>query len=105
MTQLKVIVQLDGVAFFVKHGLVLNNEYHNIDFNVVTGNKALVIDIDLSNNQNLILVAIYCPNGNSNLRLFEAFNNFSDNVIFVGNFNSNLEHFVCSNKINSGSVL
>ena len=44
-----------GVAFLVKHGLVINKEYRNIDFNVITGNEALVIDIDLCNNQNLKL--------------------------------------------------
>ena len=42
-----------GVAFLVKHGLVINKEYRNIDFNIITDNEALVIDIDLSNNQNL----------------------------------------------------
>ena len=43
-----------GVAFLVKHGLVINKEYRNIDFNIITDNEALVIDIDLCNNQNLI---------------------------------------------------
>ena len=54
-----------GVAFLVKHGLVVNKEYRNTDFNIITDNEALVIDIDtdLSNNQNLILATIYCPNG------------------------------------------
>ena len=60
-----------GVAFLVKHGLVINKEYRNTDFNIVTDNEALVIYIDLSNNQNLILATIYCPNGNPNLRLFQ----------------------------------
>ena len=74
-----------GVAFFVEHGLVINK---NIDFNIITDNEPLVIDIDLStNNQNLILATIYCPNGNPNLRVFETINNLSDNVMFVGNFN------------------
>ena len=49
-----------GVAFFVKHGLVINKEYRNADFNIITDNEALVIDIDLFNNQNLILATIYC---------------------------------------------
>ena len=44
----------DGVAFLVKHGLVINKEYRNIDFNIITDNEAFVIGIDLSNNQNLI---------------------------------------------------
>ena len=82
-----------GVAFLVKHGLVVNKEYRNTDFNIITDNEALVIDIDLSNNQNLILATIYCPNGNPNLRLFETIKNLTDNVMFVGNFNSKLEAF------------
>ena len=87
-----------GVAFLVKHGLVINKEYRNTDFNIITDNEALVIDIDLSNNQNLILATIYCPNGNPNLRLFETINNLSDNVMFVGDFNSKLEAFGCAKK-------
>ena len=85
-----------GVAFLVKHGLVVNKEYRNTDFNIITDNKALVIDIDLSDNQNLILATIYCPNGN--LRLFKTINNLSDNVMFVGDFNSELEAFGCAQK-------
>ena len=76
-----------GVAFLVKHDLVINKEYSSTDFNIIIDNEALVIDIDLSNNQNLILATIYCPNGNPNLRLFETINNFSDNVMFVSDFN------------------
>ena len=82
-----------GVAFLVKHGLVVNKEYRNTDFNIITDNEALVIDIDLSNNHNLILATTYCPNGNPNLRLFETIKNLSDNVMFVGDFNSKLEAF------------
>ena len=37
-----------GVAFLVKHGLVVNKEYRNTDFNIITDDEALVIDIDLS---------------------------------------------------------
>ena len=86
------------VAFLVKHGLDVNNEYRNTDFNIITDNKALVIDIDLSNNKNLILATIYCPNGNPNLRLFETINNLSDNVMFLDDFNSKLEAFGCAKK-------
>ena len=82
-----------GVAFLVKHGLVVNKEYRNTDFNIITDNEALVIDTDLSNDQNLILATIYCPNGNPSLRLFETIKNLSDNVMFVGDFNSKLEAF------------
>ena len=94
-----------GVAFLVKHGLVVNNEYRNTDFNIITDNEALVIDIDLSNNQNLILATIYCPNGNPNLRLLETINNLSDNVMFVGDFNSKLEAFGFAKKNTSGPML
>ena len=47
-----------GVAFLLKRGLVINKEYRNTDFNIITDNEALVIDIGLSNNQNLILATI-----------------------------------------------
>ena len=72
-----------GVAFLVKHGPVINKKYRNTDFDIITDNEALVIDIDLSNTQNLILATIYCPNGNPNLRLFESINNLSNDVMFV----------------------
>ena len=64
-----------------------------------------MIDIDLSYTQNLILATIYCPNGNPNLRLFETINNLSDNVTFVGDFNSKLEAFGCAKKNISGPML
>ena len=94
-----------GVAFLVKHSLVINKEYRNIDFNIKTDNEALVIDIDLCDNQNLILATIYCPNGNPNFRLFETISNLSDNVMFVGDFNSKLETFGCAKKNSSGPML
>ena len=94
-----------GVAFLVKHGLTINKQYRNIDFNIITDNEALVIDIDFSNNQNLILATIYCPKGNQNPRLFETINYFSDNVMFVGDFSSKLEAFGCAKKNISGPML
>ena len=51
------------------------------------------------------MVTIYCPNGNPNLTLFQTVNNFSDNVMFVGDFNSILESFGCTKKNTSGSML
>ena len=65
----------------------------------------MLIDIDLTNNQDLILATIYCPNGNNDLRLFETINNLSDNVMFVGDFNSKLEAFGCDKKNTSGPML
>ena len=64
-----------------------------------------MIDIDLSNNQNLILATIYYPNRYPNLRLFETTNNLSDNVMFVGDFSLKLEAFGCANKDISGHML
>ena len=65
-----------GVAFLVKHGLVISKEYCNIDFNIITDNEALAIDIDLSNDQNLILATIYFPNGNPNLGCLKPLTTF-----------------------------
>ena len=47
--------QKGGVAFLVKHGLVINKEYRNSDFSIITENEALAINLDLSNNQNVAL--------------------------------------------------
>ena len=87
-----------GVAFLVKHGLVVNKEYRNEDFNIITENEALAINLELSNNQNLTLATIYCPNGNPSSSLFHAIFNLSDNVMFIGDFNSKLESFGCAKK-------
>ena len=97
--------QRGGVAFLVKHGLVINKEYRNSDFSIITSNEALAINLDLSNNQNVTLATIYCPNGNPNLSLFHTINNLSDNVMFVGDFNSKLESFSCAKKNASGPML
>ena len=79
--------QKEGVAFLVKHGLVINKEYRNSDFSIITSKEALAINLNLSNNQNVTLATIYCLNGNPNLSLFHTINNLSDNVMFVGDFN------------------
>ena len=97
--------QKGGVAFLVKHRLVINKEYRNNDFSIITENEALAINLDLSNNQNVTLATIYCPNGNPNLSLFQSINNLSDKVMFVGDFNSKLESFGCAKKNTSGPVL
>ena len=76
-----------GVAFLVKHGLAINKEYRNSDFNIITDNEALAINLELSNNQNLTLATIYCPNGNPNFSLFQSINNLSTDVMFIGDFN------------------
>ena len=65
----------------------------------------MAIDLELSNKQNLTLATIYCPNGNRNLTLFQTIKNLSDNVMFVGDFNSKLESFGCAKKNTSGPKL
>ena len=94
-----------GVAFLVKHGLVVNKEFRNADFNIITDNEALAINLELSNNQNLTLATIYCPKGKPNLSLFQTICNLSDNVMFVGDFNSKSEAFGCASKNASGPIL
>ena len=97
--------QRGGVAFLVKHGLVINKEHGNSDFNIITESEALAINLELSNNQNLTLANIYCPNGNPNFSLFQFINNLSADVMFVGDFNSKLESFGCAHKNPSGPML
>ena len=94
-----------GVAFLLKHGLGVNKEFRNADFNIITENEALAINLELSTNQNLTLATIYCPDGNPNFSLFQTINNLSDNVMFVGDFNSKLEAFGCASKNTSGPML
>ena len=65
----------------------------------------MAINLELSNNQNLTLAAIYCPNGNSNFSLFQSINNLSTDVMFVGDFNSKLEFFGCAHRNPSGPML
>ena len=65
-----------GVAFLVKHGLVVNKEFRNGDFNIITENEALAINLKLSCNQNLTLATIYCPNGNPNFYFFRPSTTF-----------------------------
>ena len=98
-------IQRGGLAFLVKHGLVVNKEYRNSDFNIITDNEALVINPELSNNQNLTLATIYCPNGNPNLTHFQTMNNFADNIVLVRDFSSKSESFGCIKKNTSGPML
>ena len=65
----------------------------------------MAINLELSNNQNLTLATIYCPNGNPNLSLFQSINNLSTDVMFVGDFSSKLESFGCTHRNPSGPML
>ena len=63
-----------GVAILVKKGIIVNQEWKNEHFNVITNNEALAIEIELQNGDKAILATIYCPNGNPSLRLFRLIN-------------------------------
>ena len=66
-----------GVAILVKKGIIVNQEWKNEHFNVITDNEALAIEIELQNGDKVILATIYCPNGNPSLRLFRMINALS----------------------------
>ena len=72
---------------------------------IITENEALAINLDPSSNQNITLATIYCPNKNPNLSLFQTINNLSENVMFVGDFNSKLESFGCAKRNTSVPML
>ena len=97
--------QSGGVYFLIKNGLGVNKEYRNDNFNIITDNEALAIELEIFNNENFILATIYCPNGNLILSLFKPFINLSDNVMFVRYFNWKLESFSCAKKNTSGPIL
>ena len=59
-----------GVAILVKKGIIVNQEWKNEHFNVITDNEALEVEVELQNGDKVILATIYCPNENPNLRLF-----------------------------------
>ena len=90
-----------GIAILVKKGIIINQELKNEHFNVITDNEALAVEIELQNGDKVILATIYCPNGNSILRLFRMINALSQQVIFLGDFNSKQKQFGCVNWSNA----
>ena len=69
-------------------GIIVNQEWKNEHFNIITDNEALAIEIELQNGEKIILATIYCPNENPSLRLFRMINALSKQVTFLGYFNS-----------------
>ena len=69
--------QKGGIAFLVKHGLVVNKEFRNADFNIITDNEALAINLELSCNQNLTLATITAQMEN------QIFHFFRPSTIFL----------------------
>ena len=60
-----------------------------------TDNEALATEIELQKADKVILATIYCPNENPSLRLFRMINALSNQVIFLGGFNSKHKQFEC----------
>ena len=95
-----------GVAILHgKKGIIVNQEWKNDHFNVITDNEALAIQIELQNGDKVILATIYYPNGNPSLRLFRMINALSKQVIFLGDFNSKHKQFGCVKLNKSGQTL
>ena len=89
-----------GVAILVKKGIVVNQEWKNEHFNVITDNEALAIEIKLQNGDKIILATIYCPNGNPSLRLFRMINALSTKLFFSGTLTQNISNLNVSNQTN-----
>ena len=89
----------------MKKGITANKESKNEHFNVITDNEALAVEIELQNGDKIILATIYCLNGNPSLRLFRMINALSNQVIFLGDFNSKHKQFGCVKPNKSGQTL
>ena len=74
------------VAILVKKSIIVNQEWKNDNFNVITDNEALAVEIEVPNGDKVILATIYCPNGNPSLRLFRMINALFKQVIFLRDF-------------------
>ena len=89
-----------GVAILVKKGIIVNQEWKNEHFNVITDNEALAIEIELQNGDKVILATIYCPNGNPSLRLFRMIMHFRSKLFSSGTLTQNISNLDVSNQTN-----
>ena len=89
-----------GVAILMKKVIIVNQEWKNDHFNVITNNEALAIKIELQNGDKVVFATIYCLNGNPSLRLFRMINALSKQVIFLNDFNSKHKQFDVSSQTN-----
>ena len=72
---------------------------------MITDNEALAIETELQQGEKVILATIYCPNGSPSLRLFSMINALSNQVIFLGDFNSEHKQFGCVKPNKYGQTL
>ena len=85
-----------GMAFLYKSELILNKVYDNNDFNIITNNETLAIELELAYKTTLTLATIYCPDGKPDHDLFRVVTSLSDKVILLGDFNSKHKVFNCA---------
>ena len=69
--------------------LILNKVYDNNDFNIITNNETLAIELELSKKTTLTLATIYCPDGKPDRELFRAVTSLWDKVILLGDLIQN----------------
>ena len=93
------------MPFFVKHGLVVNKEYNYDDFNIITDNEALAIDLDFPITKTSLWQPFTAQMEILNLTLLQIVNNLSENVMFLRDFSSKLESFGSAKKNTSGPLL
>ena len=79
--------------------------YDNNDFNIITNNETLAIELELSSKTTLTLATIYCPDGKPDRDLFRAVTSLPDKVILLGDFNSKHKVFNCATTTTSGRNL
>ena len=89
----------------MRKSIIVNHEWENEHFNVITDNKALAVELELQNRYKVILATIYCPNGNPSIRLFRLINALSNQVIFLGDFNSKHKQFGSVKQNKSGQMI
>ena len=65
-----------GVVFLYKSELILNKVYDNNNFNIITNNETLAVELELSNKTTLTLTTIYCPGGKPDPDLFRRLPHF-----------------------------
>ena len=104
--QIDILVGTKGrVAILVKKCIIVNQEWKNDHFNVITDNKALAVEIELQNGDKVILATIYCPNRNPIFRPFRMINALSKQLIFLRDINSKHKQFGCVKQNKSGQTL
>ena len=89
----------------MKKGIIVNQEWKNEHFNVITDNEALAIEIELQNGDKVIVAIIYCQNRNPSLRLFRMIIAPSKQDISLEDFNLKHKQFGCVKPNKSGQTL